>query len=151
MAAMDGLRGTYVVWVGEGATEPAQVLPVKVISITHVALLNLLLLHLGQGGFLVHAAAELVRSLTLRPNFTTSWLKDQLINPNRRENNLLFLAFYRQVQKMESVPDEVKLDSFVEWAIRAKAGQMIDFNEPRLELLINHNVHAQDLETHRVF
>ena len=65
--------------------------------------------------------------------------------------DLLFLALYRQVEKVESVPDEVELDSFIERAISAEAGQMIYFNKPRLKLLINHDVHSQNLVAHRVF
>ena len=52
---------------------------------------------------------------------------------------------------MESVPDEVKLDALVQGAVRAETRQVVHLDEPRLELLINHDVHAKDLEARRIF
>ena len=52
---------------------------------------------------------------------------------------------------MESVPYQVEFDAFIEWTICAETGQMVDLNEPRLQLLIYHDVHAEDLEADRVF
>lgn len=60
----------------------------------------------------------------------------------------LFLALNRHVQQVESVLDEVKFDALVQWTIRAKTRQMVYFDEPRLQLLVNHDVHAEDLIAH---
>ena len=47
---------------------------------------------------------------------------------------------------MKRVPDEVELHFLVERAICAEGGEVIDFNEPRLQLVVYHDVHAEDLE-----
>ena len=51
---------------------------------------------------------------------------------------------------MESVPYQVEFDAFIKWTICAETGQVVDLNEPRLQLLIYHDVHAEDLEADRV-
>lgn len=47
---------------------------------------------------------------------------------------------------MECVPNKVELDTLVEWAVCAETGQMVDLDQPRLQLLVDHNVHAEYLE-----
>ena len=52
---------------------------------------------------------------------------------------------------METVPDEVKLNALVQGAVRAETRQVVYLDEPRLQLLIDHDVHAKDLEAGRIF
>ena len=51
---------------------------------------------------------------------------------------------------MESVPDQVKFYSFIKRTVCSKARKVIDLNYPGLKLLVDHNIHAQDLEACRV-
>lgn len=64
---------------------------------------------------------------------------------------LLLFALDRHVQQVKGVPNQVELDTLVEGAVCSETGQVIHFDEPRFQLLIDHDVQAKDLETHRVF
>ena len=47
---------------------------------------------------------------------------------------------------MECVPNKVELDSLVKRAVRTETGQVVNLDEPGLQLLVDHDVHAEDLE-----
>jgi len=51
---------------------------------------------------------------------------------------------------VESVPNKVELDAFVKRAVCAEARQVVYLDEPGLKLLVYHDIHAEDLEAHRV-
>lgn len=84
MMFIDGESETYGVRVGEGTTETSQVLRVKVIPVLHIPLLDLLFLHLGQRGLLVHAARKLIGPLSLCPIHATSSEVKKLINSSQQ-------------------------------------------------------------------
>ena len=59
--------------------------------------------------------------------------------------------FNTQVEKCDAVMDDPLLDLVVERTISLERGHLIDFDERWLELVIDHNVKAQDLEAHAIF
>ena len=59
--------------------------------------------------------------------------------------------FNTQVAKCDTVMNDTLLDLVVKWTISLEGGHLIDFDERWLELVIDHNVEAKDLEAHTVF
>jgi hypothetical protein len=63
---------------------------------------------------------------------------------------LLFFAV-RHPKNLESVSNQVFLEFEVEGGISCETWCMVDFEQPRLELVVNQNVEAQHFEAERVF
>ena len=106
--------------------EVAQVLRIILVSFGHIEQPEFFLLLSSHEWFFAeeHAALGLFSSMALR----------------------LFSSDDRQVEQAYGIVDEVKLDSFVKWAVCAVARERVDFDEPWLEPMVNHDVKSQDLE-----
>ena len=49
---------------------------------------------------------------------------------------------------MESIPDQIKLHFLVQWAVRTERRQVVDLDQPWLQLGVDHDIHAEDLEAY---
>ena len=47
---------------------------------------------------------------------------------------------------MKCVPDEVIFNFLVQGGVSSKAGQVVHFNQPGLQLSVNHDIESQNLE-----
>lgn len=54
---------------------------------------------------------------------------------------------HAQVESLQTIYDEAPLDFIIESGISAERGHLVDLDEPRLQLAVQHHVEAQDLET----
>ena len=59
---------------------------------------------------------------------------------------IFLLTFTTQVQQIDGICYKLLLDSQIKRALCSKAGCMIDFYQPWLQIRIQHNIKAQDLE-----
>ena len=50
------------------------------------------------------------------------------------------------MQQVESVPHEIKLNFFIQRAVCAEGWQLVDFNQPGLQRVVNENVVAVALK-----
>lgn len=129
-----------MVFVGVDSSEIAQVLTFEDISLLHVFVLLNFLLVLVKTVFFRHAFGELLGSLVFNPEKGNVWLERGAQLEFEIIGNLLSLSFHRKIQKCESIPNKVKLYFLVKRAIRAKARQVIHFDQPGLQLCVDHYV-----------
>ncbi len=62
----------------------------------------------------------------------------------------LLFATRAQIEQIDSVVDELGLDSLIQARVSLETGGLVDFNEPRLTVFVNHDIKAQNLKTELV-
>jgi len=60
---------------------------------------------------------------------------------------IFLLAFSSQVQQINGVCYKLLFDSQIKCTLSRKAGRMIHFYQPWLQIHIQHNIKTQDLKT----
>jgi len=65
--------------------------------------------------------------------------------------SLVFLfALSRQIEQLDRLRDQALLNLEVERAVRREARRMVHFQDPRLQLIVQEDIKAQDLKAHGV-
>lgn len=57
--------------------------------------------------------------------------------------------FDSNAQEAEGVADDCRLYGFVYWTVCSEGGRVVHFEEPGLELVVNHNVYPEEFKAHR--
>ena len=62
----------------------------------------------------------------------------------------LSLLSFTKVHQHNGIFDKIELELMVERSIRRKTRTMVHLQQPRLKFVVQHYVHTQDFETHRI-
>ena len=61
-----------------------------------------------------------------------------------------FASLLAEIQQLEGILDDVLFDFVIEGGVGGEGRRLVDFDEPGPEVLVDHDVEAEDLEAHRV-
>ena len=64
--------------------------------------------------------------------------------------DVLFLSWDAEVQHFKRVHEQMLLHPVIQGSIAVKAGRVVDLQQPRSAVAVQHDIEAQDLEVHHV-
>ena len=62
--------------------------------------------------------------------------------------NQLRSFLYINIHDLNGIPYNIELDIIIKWSVCGKTRSVIDFQQPRFQIRVQNDIHAQNLKTH---